>query len=167
MATLDKIDPAVFAKKIEMAKLRARCRKKCHRVESIKGAETPETITLTRKNGQWVANGRKVCAIEDSPESAMHALLIKLKLRSPTPEEQHALERFYPNRRITRCEVRDLASKTGLDGDTHYSVSFSCNARLNRGDFERLVCNGLHREDLDVRGEPLDDLSGDGERQVA
>ena len=137
---------AIQARISNSARLRARFASRTDRKDAVAGAEYPEEITISRRNGQWAARAGDTLVIDNSPDEALNHLLIRLKVTKPSPAESERMESVIQYARRPTCNVVAFDQKSDVANQHRYVVDFVCGAKLNRGDFERLICNWSRRE---------------------
>jgi len=135
----------IRTKNVQKAKDAMKRERRCRHANPTSGMELPDRITVVKRDGRWVAMAEHCCGIDDSPEAAMHRLFVRLRIRPPTPNEEERAARLLRAIGAPSCEVHEFGTKPNidLDRDMRYVVDFSTNAKLNRGDFEAMICAGL------------------------
>jgi hypothetical protein len=114
--------------------------------------EYPARIVLEKTGDHWTASGGSDITSGYTPEEALHRLFMRISVRGPNSEEEVlGMCRLYRASEAPSCDVDSFRVKPALDGQTEYLVGFHSNNELNRGDFERVMCNGMRtKEDRDV-----------------
>lgn len=103
---------------------------------------------LTRKNGQWSARAGREIVLDDTPEQALHRLMLRLQMATGDLAEQKKLRQLCDCQRAPSCDLSDFQIQPDVDGHVAYRVHFTSNVKLHRGDFEKLFCQCVRREDL-------------------